>query len=194
MTSVLKPTDPRQARRRRPRHRRSQAQGRSGARSGPAPSTAESGVTVATAAQLSDPRPFTVVPSDRHLHAVPPAAAIPAAARVLAMLQVGSSWVAGLLVIAVIGSYSYSVHVDRQLQRTNSRLHSLKRSEQQLTTVNEVLKNHIAQQTTIPSANFQPPRPGNVIFLQPTPSRPVAPVPAAIAPLTLPKPTTPLGY
>lgn len=142
----------------------------------------------------SDHRPLTLVPSDRPLHSVPNPTSAPLAVKVLAALQIGSSWAAGLMVLASLGAYGYSVHVDRQLHQTNGRLHRLQRSEQQLTTVNEVLKNHIAQQAERPSTDLQPPRPGNVIFLKPASSRPASPPPTVEPSSVSPSPETPLGY
>lgn len=107
---------------------------------------------------------------DRHLHAVPSAQVSSPLIKTLNRLQIGSAVMAAVLVGLALGSYSYSVYIDRQLNRSSHRLSQLRRSEQQLTSANEVLKHHLAQQAEKPDIGLQPPNPKNVIFLQPVSS------------------------
>ncbi|MGF1569921.1 MAG: hypothetical protein ACFCVD_17945 [Nodosilinea sp.] len=102
----------------------------------------------------------------------------PTPSRTLATLtnfHLVSSVLATALVGLALASYGASVYVDRQLSQATQRLNQLQRSEQQLTTVNEVLKSHMAEQAEAPDTALQPPTPGNVIFLQPAPGQPMAP-------------------
>lgn len=117
----------------------------------------------------------------------------------LSQLHLVSSALAVSLLALTLVSYSASVYVNRQLNQTNQQLNRLQRSEQQLTTANEVLKNHLAQQVERGEMGFRSPQPDNVIFLKPTPQATAGalshPVPqSAIQRLALPKMDVPLGY
>lgn len=141
-------------------------------------------------AQLRPIRP----PGDRHLHSVAEAPARSRPTHLLSLLNQAISVVSGALVMTVLGSYSYTVYLDRQLDHSTARLNLLQRSQQQLTTVNEVLKDHMAEAAEQPSTGLQPPQPTNVIFLKPAQRR-TAPLPAAPSPAPAAKPATaPLGY
>jgi hypothetical protein len=111
-------------------------------------------------------------------------------------LHLVSSALAVSLVTLTLLSYGTSVYINRQLNQVSQRLNRLQRSEQQLTTANEVLKNHLAHQVETPEMGFQPPQPGNVIFLKPTPQAAAsAQVPASVINrFALPKVDVPLGY
>ncbi len=89
----------------------------------------------------------------------------------LSKLQVVSSVLASALVGLALLSYGVSVYVDRQLNQANRELSQLQRSEQQLTTANEVLKRHVAQQAESPTIDLEPPSPQHVIFLRPAHQR-----------------------
>lgn len=116
--------------------------------------------------------------------------------RRLSQLHLVSSALAVSLVTLTLLSYGTSVYINRQLNQANQRLNRLQRSEQQLTTANEVLKNHLAHQVEAPEMGFQPPQPGNVIFLKPTPQAAAsAQGPASVVNrFALPKVDMPLGY
>ncbi|MBE9110072.1 hypothetical protein IQ273_11695 [Nodosilinea sp. LEGE 07298] len=116
--------------------------------------------------------------------------------RRLSQLHLVSSALAVSLVTLTLLSYGTSVYINRQLNQVSQRLNRLQRSEQQLTTANEVLKNHLAHQVETPEMGFQPPQPGNVIFLKPTPQAAAsAQVPASVINrFALPKVDVPLGY
>ncbi|NJL44593.1 MAG: hypothetical protein HC922_00235 [Leptolyngbyaceae cyanobacterium SM2_3_12] len=113
----------------------------------------------------------------------------------LTSLHLVSSVLATALVGLALVSYGVSVYIDRELNQATQQLNQLQRNEQQLTTVNEVLKNHMAQQAEEPNAGLEPPQPGSVIFLRPAPQRPVKnlaqPMPRRFA---LPQVESPLGY
>lgn len=95
---------------------------------------------------------------------------------------------------ATLGFYGYFVSIERQLDRTTRRLEGLERSERQLTTINEVLKNHLAEQAELPNAGLQPPQPANMIFLKLAPSRPQVSPSTSGAPFQRLKMQIPLGY
>ncbi|MGB3202226.1 MAG: hypothetical protein WBA99_15080 [Nodosilinea sp.] len=116
--------------------------------------------------------------------------------RRLSQLHLVSSVLAGSLVALTLMSYGTSVYISRQLNQANQRLSRLQRSEQQLTTANEVLKNHLAHQVEVEGMGFYPPQPSNVIFLKPTPHTAAAgSAPASVVNrLALPKVHVPLGY
>jgi hypothetical protein len=116
--------------------------------------------------------------------------------RLLSHLQVVSSVLATALVSLSLASYGASVYVDRQINQATRQFDQLQRSEQQLTTVNEVLKNYMAHQAEQGGMGLSPPQPNNVIFLRPTEPE------IAQAPSSAPDPSqgqqpdrqTPLGY
>jgi hypothetical protein len=124
------------------------------------------------------------------------------AVRALSHLNLVSSALSLSLVALTLISYGTSVYINRQLNQANQHLSRLQRSEQQLTTANEVLKNHLAQQAGLATLGFQPPQPGSVIFLKPAHrSVPAAAdhsseaLPKGLAErFTLPVVDVPLGY
>lgn len=120
------------------------------------------------------------------------------AVRRLAKVHLVSSVLAVSLVALTLVSYGTSVYINRQLNQASQKLNRLQRNEQQLTTANEVLKNHLAQQVEGSEMGFQPPQPDSVIFLKPAPQAAVAmptPVPTSfMGRLALPQVDGPLGY
>jgi hypothetical protein len=115
------------------------------------------------------------------------------AIQVLTSLQIVSSVLAASLVGLALISYGATVYVDRQLNQATRRLHQLQRSEQQLTTANEVLKSHMAQQADGLAAGLTPPNPDQVIFLRPAQQRPRTNA-AGESRLSLPRVIRPMGY
>ena len=106
-----------------------------------------------------------------------------------------SSVLSGSLVGLALVTYGVSVYVEQQLNQATQRLTQLQRNEQQLTTANEVLKNHMAQQAGSPDAGLIPPTPEHVIFLRPAQQRSQ---PGAASqgqsPMALPGADRPIGY
>lgn len=95
----------------------------------------------------------------------------PLSLRILEILHQVSSL--GMVIgvgLSMVG-YAYSVHINRQFERSEGRLAQLQRNEQQLTTINEVLKNHLAEQVTQNNTGLKPPQLGHVIFLEPSASQ-----------------------
>ena len=119
--------------------------------------------------------------------------------QLLSQLQVLSSVLAVALLGLTLVSYGTSVYINRQLSQANQQLNRLQRSEQQLTTANEVLKNHLAHQVEASVMGLQPPQPGSVIFLQPAQQSAAVALPTQVSKsmmgwLSLPKVDVPLGY
>jgi hypothetical protein len=119
--------------------------------------------------------------------------------RILSQLHLVSSALTVSLVALTLVSYGTSVYISRQLSQANQQLNRLQRSEQQLTTASEVLKNHLAQQVESDTMGFQPPQPGNVIFLKPSPQTAAVVLPnqgpnRVMSRFALPKVDVPLGY
>ncbi|TVQ05443.1 MAG: hypothetical protein EA368_19265 [Leptolyngbya sp. DLM2.Bin27] len=117
----------------------------------------------------------------------------------MSQLHLVSSALAVSLVALTLVSYGTSVYISRQLSQANQQLNRLQRSEQQLTTANAVLKNHLAQQVESEAMGFQPPQPGSVIFLKPSPQTAVVALPSQVSHpvmrrFALPKVDVPLGY
>ncbi len=115
--------------------------------------------------------------------------------KLLSQVQVVSAVMAGALVSLALVGYGTSVYVDRQLTQSTRRLHPLQRQSEQLTTAQEVLKNHLAQQVEAGANGLQRPRPDHVIFLQPSPQRGQPPLPTATPERFIwPQVDAPLGY
>lgn len=119
--------------------------------------------------------------------------------RVLSQLHLVSSALAVSLVALTLLSYGASVYVSRQLSQASQQLNRLQRSEQQLTTANEVLKNHLAQQVESDTTGFQPPQPDSVIFLKPSAQTAAVALPSQVSNrvmgrFALPQVDVPLGY
>ncbi|MEB3289926.1 MAG: hypothetical protein VKI82_08420 [Leptolyngbya sp.] len=113
--------------------------------------------------------------------------------RTLTQLHLTSSVLASCLVGLTLVSYGTSVYLDRQLNQATRRLSQLQRHEQQITTANASLTRHMAQQIEQPETGLQPPKPDQVIFLQPAPQRPQRPVEAPTATPDI-LASRPLGY
>jgi hypothetical protein len=113
---------------------------------------------------------------------------------VLGQLHLVSSVLATALVGLSLASYGASVYVDRQLNQATQRLSQLQRSEQQLTTANAILTSHMAQQAGETATGLQPPKPDQVIFLKPAPTRTQPATVAVVPPLSWLGRTPPLGY
>lgn len=113
----------------------------------------------------------------------------------LSRLQLVSSVLATAVVGLALVSYGASVYVDRQLSQATQRLNALQRSEQQLTTANESLKSYMARQAESPEVDLIPPKPQQVIFLQPAHQRsqPSSPNSRQLGE-GVPRVTPPMGY
>jgi len=131
----------------------------------------------------------------RHLRVLPPPAPTAPPSQLLRLLTVaqrGSMVVATALVGLALLSYGVSVSLDRQLKATSTRLNQVQKNQQQLTSVNEVLKHYLARQAEASSPDLMPPSPHSVIFLPPADVPPTAaPAPVAAPP---PRSLRPLGY
>ncbi len=122
--------------------------------------------------------------------------------RVLSQLHLVSSTLAVAMVGLTLVSYGTSVYIGRQLNQANQKLNHLQRSEQQLTTANEMLKNHIAQQVGTEleegkngETGFHPPQPSSVIFLKPAQRAATVALPNQVVNrFALPQVEVPLGY
>ncbi|NEQ30353.1 MAG: hypothetical protein F6K04_05030 [Leptolyngbya sp. SIO4C5] len=109
-------------------------------------------------------------------------------------LYQGTTVLSGGLLIAVLALYGSTVYVDKSLQAGAQRLEALRRSQHQLTTANEVLKQHLAEQAEAPGAALELPQPNSLIFLSPAATE--ATESAAVETEVPPHPALahPLGY
>ena len=166
----------------------------------PLPSRRQTATTRATLRPTSAALPVESRPRVSPPVALPTATGLESpAVRVLAQLHLVSSALAVALVALTLLSYGASVYVSRQLSQASQQLNRLQRSEQQLTTANEVLKNHLAQQVEVEAMGFQPPQPGSVIFLKPSAQTAAVALPSPVSNtvmgrFALPKVDVPLGY
>ena len=91
---------------------------------------------------------------------------------------------------AVLLVYGWTVYAQQLWGKEYQKLEHLRRSERQMTTSGEILKNKIADQASRPGTTLIPQAPDSLIFLKPAPTRNSAP--AAKAPQSAP--IAPLGY
>ncbi|MFE4107244.1 hypothetical protein [Almyronema epifaneia] len=118
---------------------------------------------------------------------------VPLWLHLLVGLYRGTTLFTGGLLIAVLALYGCTVYVDKSVQAGVQRLEGLRRSQQQLTTANEVLKQHLAEQAEDPGAALELPQPNSLIFLPPAAPEANATPEAATVPAQ-PLVTQPLGY
>ncbi len=166
----------------------------------PLPSRRQTATARATLRPTSAALPVESQPRVAPLVPLPTAPGLEApAVRGLSQLHLVSSALAVSLVSLTLLSYGVSVYVSRQLSQASQQLSRLQRSEQQLTTANEVLKNHLAQQVAGDTTGFQPPQPSSVIFLKPSAPTAAVALPSQVSNrvmgrLALPQVDVPLGY
>ncbi|PSB17930.1 hypothetical protein C7B65_17190 [Phormidesmis priestleyi ULC007] len=92
---------------------------------------------------------------------------------------------------AVLLVYGWTVYAQQLWGKEYQKLEQLRRSERQMTTNGEILKNKIADQAGRPGTTLVPQTPDSLIFLKPAPAR--NPPPAA-SPAPQASPIAPLGY
>ena len=113
-------------------------------------------------------------------------------------LQRRCSVVMLVLMASMLSVYGWTVYSQRMWSQAYRKLETLQRNERQLTTANEVLKNHIALQAEQPNTELMPPTSAALIFLQPPPQLPAVaanPVLPATKPGAQKQPIPmPLGY
>ncbi|ASC70214.1 hypothetical protein XM38_011440 [Halomicronema hongdechloris C2206] len=95
--------------------------------------------------------------------------------RWLRWVTIGTTWLTAGTVVSTLALYGLSVSLNRQLTETTSQLTQLERHEHRLTTANELLKHHLADQAKRPQAGLMSPHPEHVLFLTPAPQRPTEP-------------------
>ncbi len=111
--------------------------------------------------------------------------------RSLVLLQQASVVATFVLAGSVLAIYGWTVYVQQLWGKEYQKLEQLRRSERQLTTNAEVLKNQIVKQAGQPGNSLVPQTPDQMIFLNPEPNRPANPAPAASSQAS---PIAPLGY
>ena len=114
--------------------------------------------------------------------------------RSLILLQKSSSVLAFCLVSASLVVYSKTVDTQQLWGSQYKKLENLQRHERNLTTVNETLKNDLAQQAENPETGMVPFNPNNTIFLTPAQKRPFKKAAAETTAEDDTITTTPLGY
>jgi hypothetical protein len=80
-----------------------------------------------------------------------------------------SSVITFLLVTAMLVVYGWTVYSQQLWSQAYRKLQTLQRSERQLTTNNEVLKNQLAQEAQTSATKLVSPSPATAIFLRPAP-------------------------
>lgn len=120
--------------------------------------------------------------------------ALPVWLRLLVKLQRGSLLVAFVLVIAALAAYGRTVYLQQLWSREYGELEKLQRSERELMTAIEALKNHSAAQAGLSSNNLVAQSPGNTIFLPPAPLRRLPSIYQPQPEAQAPAPSPPIGY
>lgn len=86
--------------------------------------------------------------------------------RVLCQTQRGATVATGTLAISVLALYSSTVGIEGQVNQQMQQLSAINRDRHQLTTANEVLKHHMAEEAKIPATGLKTPHPNTMLFVQ----------------------------
>ena len=94
--------------------------------------------------------------------------------RLLLLLQHSSSVFALVTIGSAISLYGWTVYTPQVWNQDYKKLANLQRQERYLTSMNESLKNNLAQQAERPETGFVNPKPDQVIFIPPASASPDA--------------------
>ncbi len=109
--------------------------------------------------------------------------------KLLNRVQQGSTMVTGLLFTGALIAYGSTVYMDKSTDRALLQLDALQSESQQLTSVNEAIKQSLAEQAAQASSGLEPYGPEDALFLSPEPKR--SPRAVEQVPAKMPRP---LGY
>ena len=98
--------------------------------------------------------------------------------RFLLLFQQGSSVFTFLTIGTALALYGWTVYTPQVWNKEYKKLANLQRQERYLTTINETLKNNLAQQAERPETGFVNPKPDQVIFISPASPEAANPTPA----------------
>lgn len=122
----------------------------------------------------------------------------PAWLQSLLAAQRASSVAVMVLLSGALSVYGLSVYGEQRWSQEYQKLETLRLREQQLSAASEVLKHQLAKDAENPATGLAPQKPGETIFLAPTPvgrspqaATPPTPAPGVQGPGTV---ETPLGY
>lgn len=91
--------------------------------------------------------------------------------RSLMILQRGSDIITLIIGISTLIIYSWTVYTQQQWTQEYRKLGTLQRNERDLTTTNEIIKDHLAQQAESPGTGLVTPTAANTLWLTPAPQR-----------------------
>jgi hypothetical protein len=100
---------------------------------------------------------------------------LPSGLRLLMFFQKSSLALTFVLVTAALFVYSTTMYTQQLWSKEYSKLKHMQRSERQMLTANEILKNQIIRQAEQPGAGLVPKGSENTIYLTPAPDRPAPP-------------------
>lgn len=123
---------------------------------------------------------------------------LPFAIKLLTRLQQGSTAITCLLATSALVVYGSTVYVDKSTEYALTQIDQLQGESQQMTAANEAIKESLAEQAAQPGSGLTPYKAGDVLFLKPAPTRPLAEVNSApnSTPNSAPKEERdrPMGY
>jgi hypothetical protein len=132
----------------------------------------------ATGQKESHPQPKRTRPTalpNQAVRQLPTKTPTPPALRLLLYVQRGSLAVTFLLVVAALFVYSTTMYTQQLWSKEYNKLKTMQRSERQMLTAGEMLKNQIIRQAEQPGSGLVPKGPENTIYLAPAPDRPAPP-------------------
>lgn len=141
--------------------------------------------------------PLTVVPAapNDRVRQLPTRRSLPMWLRLLIQLQRGSLVVTFILVTAALVLYGSTIYMQQHWSKEYRKLKTMQRSERQMVTAKELMKNQLIQQAEQPGSGLVPRTTDHTIFLEPAPDRvPVAADPTLAKPDSAPNASAPLGY
>ena len=90
--------------------------------------------------------------------------------RLMLLFQHGSSVFTFLTIGTALALHGWNAYTPQAWNKEYKKLANLQRQERYLTTINETLKNNLAQQAERPETGFVNPKPDQVIFISPSAS------------------------
>lgn len=114
--------------------------------------------------------------------------------RLLFVLQHGSSLITFCLATAVLIAYGSTVYIQQEWSTEYRKLERLQREKRELIAADELVKNQLAQQASLPGTGMVAPSPNNTIFLPKAGTLVAAPAPKTTTPLVEMAGRAPVGY
>jgi hypothetical protein len=122
-----------------------------------------------------------------------PRRSLPGWVQLVIKLQRSSNWLAGGLISLALLIYGSTVYTQQTWSSQYRQLDHSQRSERQMSTMAELMKEKLAKQASSPKSGMVPKNSSNQMFVPAAPARPVMPAQPTV-PVADPRLEVPLGY